>query len=97
MAQAPPIGEILVQPDQLKERVKALGIQIADDYDGLDVLLVGVLKGAMFFLSDLLALASERGAAMLDVGDGARAVVEAGVLRFERTPRRERPVTGTKP
>jgi len=54
MAQAPPIGEILVQPDQLKERVKALGIQIADDYDGLDVLLVGVLKGAMFFLSDLM-------------------------------------------
>ena len=54
MAQAPPIGEILVQPDQLKERVKALGIQIAADYDGRDVLLVGVLKGAMFFLSDLM-------------------------------------------
>jgi len=54
MAQAPPIGEILVQPDQLKERVKALGIQIAEDYDGRDVLLVGVLKGAMFFLSDLM-------------------------------------------
>ena len=54
MAQAPPIGEILVQPDQLKERVKALGIQIAEDYEGRDVLLVGVLKGAMFFLSDLM-------------------------------------------
>ena len=54
MAQAPPIGEILVQPDQLKERVKALGLQIAADYDGRDVLLVGVLKGAMFFLSDLM-------------------------------------------
>ena len=54
MAQAPPIGEILVQPDQLKERVKALGIQIAADYEGRDVLLVGVLKGAMFFLSDLM-------------------------------------------
>jgi len=54
MAQAPPIGEILVQPDQLKERVKALGIQIAQDYEGRDVLLVGVLKGAMFFLSDLM-------------------------------------------
>jgi hypoxanthine phosphoribosyltransferase len=53
MAQAP-IGEILVQPDQLKERVKALGLQIAEDYDGRDVLLVGVLKGAMFFLSDLM-------------------------------------------
>jgi len=38
-------------------------------------------------LPDLLAL-SGNADAMLDVGDGVRAVVEAGVLRFERTPRR---------
>jgi hypoxanthine phosphoribosyltransferase len=54
MTEAPPIGEILVQPDQLKERVRALGRQISDDYAGRDVLLVGVLKGAMFFLADLM-------------------------------------------
>lgn len=43
-------------------------------------------------LPEILALAAarERGAAMLDVGDGARAVVEDGVLRFERTPGRQR-------
>lgn len=43
-------------------------------------------------LPDILALAGtrDRGAAMLDVGDGARAVVEDGMLRFERTPGRER-------
>ena len=52
MTEAPPIGEILVQPDQLKERVRALGRQISDDYAERDVLLVGVLKGAMFFLAD---------------------------------------------
>lgn len=50
----PPIGEILVQPDQLKERVRALGRQVSEDYEGRDVLLVGVLKGAMFFLADLM-------------------------------------------
>ena len=54
MTEAPPIGEILVQPDQLKERVRALGRQISDDYGDRDVLLVGVLKGAMFFLADLM-------------------------------------------
>lgn len=53
-APAPPIGEILVQPDQLKERVRALGRQIGEDYRGRDLLLVGVLKGAMFFLADLM-------------------------------------------
>jgi hypoxanthine phosphoribosyltransferase len=52
--QSPPIGDILVQPDQLKERVRALGRQVSADYDGRDVLLVGVLKGAMFFLADLM-------------------------------------------
>jgi hypoxanthine phosphoribosyltransferase len=54
MADAPPIGEILVQPDQLKERVRSLGRQISEDYADRDLLLVGVLKGAMFFLSDLM-------------------------------------------
>jgi len=54
MSDAPPIGEILVQPDQLKERVRALGVQISADYEGRDLLLVGVLKGATFFLADLM-------------------------------------------
>src|SRR4051812_20799888 len=48
------IGEILVQPDDLRDRVRALGGQISRDYDGKDLLLVGVLKGAIFFLSDLM-------------------------------------------
>jgi hypoxanthine phosphoribosyltransferase len=49
-----PVGEILVQPDELKARVTELGTQISRDYDGRDLLLVGVLKGAVFFLSDLM-------------------------------------------
>src|SRR4051812_19570705 len=48
------IGEILVQPDDLRSRVRELGAQISADYDGKDLLLVGVLKGAIFFLSDLM-------------------------------------------
>jgi len=50
----PHIGEILVQQDELAHRVRALGAQISTDYAGQSVLLVGVLKGAMFFLSDLM-------------------------------------------
>jgi len=50
----PQIGEILVQADQLKHRIKELGEQISRDYEGRDLLLVGVLKGAVFFLSDLM-------------------------------------------
>ena len=48
------IGEILVQADELQHRVRQLGEQITRDYEGKDLLLVGVLKGAVFFLSDLM-------------------------------------------
>ena len=50
----PAIGEVLVQRDDLAHRVRELGGQISGDYAGRDLLLVGVLKGAVFFLSDLM-------------------------------------------
>ena len=48
------IGEILVQPDDLQHRVRELGAEITRDYAGKVPLLVCVLKGAVFFLSDLM-------------------------------------------
>jgi hypoxanthine phosphoribosyltransferase len=48
------IGRILVQQDDLAHRVRALGEQISADYADKDLFLVGVLKGAFFFLSDLM-------------------------------------------
>lgn len=48
------IGEILVQPDDLQHRVRELGEEITRDYTGREPLLVCVLKGAVFFLSDLM-------------------------------------------
>ena len=48
------IGEILVQPDELAHRVRELAEEISADYAGRDVLLIGVLKGAVFFLADLM-------------------------------------------
>jgi len=50
----PRIGEVLVTEEQLAMRVRELGEEISRDYAGRDVLLVGVLKGAVFFLSDLM-------------------------------------------
>jgi hypoxanthine phosphoribosyltransferase len=48
------IGDILVQPDELAHRVRELAAEISRDYAGRDLLLIGVLKGAVFFLSDLM-------------------------------------------
>ena len=46
--------EVLLSEQQLQTRIKELGAEITRDYAGLNPLLIGVLKGACFFLSDLL-------------------------------------------
>ena len=48
------VGEVLVSAEDLQQRVAELGAQISRDYAGKPLLLVGVLKGAVFFLSDLM-------------------------------------------
>jgi hypoxanthine phosphoribosyltransferase len=47
-------GEILVQADDLQRRIRELGAEITRDYDGRDLLLICVLKGAVLFMSDLM-------------------------------------------
>jgi hypoxanthine phosphoribosyltransferase len=49
----PALGKVIVTESQLQQRVKELGAEISRDYQGRPPLLVGVLKGALIFLSDL--------------------------------------------
>jgi hypoxanthine phosphoribosyltransferase len=48
------IGEILVQADELQHRITEMAAEVSRDYKGRDLLLIGVLKGAVFFLADLM-------------------------------------------
>ena len=48
------VGEVLIEPDALSARVAELGTEISADYAGRDLLLIGVLKGAVFFMADLM-------------------------------------------
>jgi hypoxanthine phosphoribosyltransferase len=50
----PDISDVLVESDALQTRIRELGAQISRDYAGRDLLLICVLKGAVFFLSDLM-------------------------------------------
>ena len=54
MADDNSIGEILVPAEELGRRIDALAQEISRDYQGRDLILIGVLKGAVFFLSDLM-------------------------------------------
>ncbi len=49
----PCVGRVVVGEDELRDRIAAIGKEITADYHGRAPLLVGVLKGAFMFMSDL--------------------------------------------
>ena len=79
----PGIGEILVQRDELAHRVRELAAEISRDYEGRDLLLVGVLKGAVFFLSDLMRhLETECEVDFMAVSSYGSSTDSSGVVRI---------------
>jgi hypoxanthine phosphoribosyltransferase len=48
------VGEVIVDREQLQTRVAELGAEITRDYAGGELFLMGVLKGAVFFVADLM-------------------------------------------
>jgi len=48
------VEEVLIDESALQARIGELGDEISADYAGRDLLLIGVLKGAVFFMSDLM-------------------------------------------
>ena len=48
------VTDVLIEPPALQGRIAELGDEISGDYAGRDLLLVGVLKGAVFFMADLM-------------------------------------------
>jgi hypoxanthine phosphoribosyltransferase len=47
-------GRVLVSSEDIQEKVREMGERITNDYGGEKVLLVGILRGAVVFLSDLM-------------------------------------------
>ena len=52
--QVPDIDRVLITATKLQKRVAELGAQISRDYTGSDAVLVGVLRGVLCFISDLM-------------------------------------------
>ncbi len=48
------IERVVFSVEEIQQRVRALGQEIANDYQGRDVLLVGVLRGMILFIADLM-------------------------------------------
>ena len=48
------VGPVFLTEEQIQQCVARLGAQITQDYAGKDLVIIGVLKGVLFFLADLL-------------------------------------------
>ena len=54
MEERKPIGEVMITEEQIKARAKEIGQQITEDFKGEPVLLVGILRGAVVWMADLM-------------------------------------------
>jgi hypoxanthine phosphoribosyltransferase len=44
----------LISQQEIKEKIREIGQKISQDYNGLDLVVIGVLKGAFVFMADLV-------------------------------------------
>lgn len=75
--------DILITKSQISDRVQALGRQISAEYAGKDIVLIGVLKGAAIFLSDLArAITVDATFDFVAVSSYGRARVSSGAVKL---------------
>ncbi|SNS84151.1 hypoxanthine phosphoribosyltransferase [Granulicella rosea] len=75
--------EVLFSKEEIAGRVKALGKQISEDYAGQSIVLIGVLKGAAIFLSDLArAISVDNTFDFVAVSSYGRARVSSGAVKL---------------
>ncbi len=78
-------NNIVYSEADIKKRVAELGKQITADYAGRDLILVGVLKGSLFFLTDLArAIGLPLQLDMISVGIYPNTTGRTGVVRLTK-------------
>lgn len=77
------VEKVLFTEEQLEKRVKELGEQITRDYDGKDLLVIGILKGSNIFMSDLIRRINiPLQIDFMDVSSYGNATESTGVVRI---------------
>ena len=83
MALHPNIAEVLVNEDQLKQRIQELADEISAFYEGEDPLLIAVLKGSVVFLTDLMrAMSVPHAIDFMATSSYGAATESSGVVRI---------------
>jgi hypoxanthine phosphoribosyltransferase len=80
---SPDIMQVLFTKEQIAERTREIGAQITADYAGQSIVLIGVLKGAAIFLSDLArAIKVDNTFDFVAVSSYGRARVSSGAVKL---------------
>lgn len=76
---------VLLSAEEIRARVRELGEQISSDYQGKELIVVGILKGAFIFMADLVReLKVPVILDFMDVSSYGSATVSSGVVRIEK-------------
>lgn len=79
------VERILITEDKLCERIKELGKEISRDYSGKKILAVGILKGSVVFLADLIRnIDSEVSIDFMTVSSYGNSAQTSGVLKIKK-------------
>lgn len=79
------LERVLYSEEQLRERVLELGEEIARDYAGKDLVLVGILRGGLVFLSDLTrAIAIPHSFDMVGASSYGKATTSSGRVQITK-------------
>lgn len=82
---APDLGQIIYTPQQIEEKVWQMGQLISQEYAGRNPLLVGVLKGVLIFMADLLrAVTISVEMDFMAISNYSPAARAKGVVRLEK-------------
>ncbi|MEG1584189.1 MAG: hypoxanthine phosphoribosyltransferase [Anaerovorax sp.] len=78
-------GEVLITEEQIHNRVVELGKQISKDYQGEEILLVGILRGSVLFLSDLMrAISADTKIDFMAVSSYGASTKSTGVVKINK-------------
>ncbi len=79
------IGKIIFTPEQIQERIVEVGKEISQDYQGKTLVIVGILKGSLYFVADLTRqLSCPLNIDFLALGVSPEAANKPGAVRFTK-------------
>ena len=85
MALAANVSKVLLDERRIQERVRELGAELARDYAGQRVIFVGILRGAVVFLADLIrALEAPVTIDFMAVSSYGKSTTSSGVVRISK-------------